>query len=484
MRIGFEDKMLSNKKLREELFIAFGLISVTILVLLGYIFPGVSSFFQQQGSFPVVIGIIFVIMMIGFTIILHIVEPILKISKEANKIASGDLSRQIQLQRRDELGELGEALNQIRQTIRSNVDELKNLSHKTNELNVEINHRLALFSNLMDISDKVAQSVPLGDVLDTVIKKCLTLKDVTGAYIILRDPASQEFRMHKMGGARMEDLVKKGTQSLKVRLGEGFLGKAVLRQDALHLGTSKGFNKEEEEFKGLLFLKSAIVLPISSKGHVYGLLIVGNEKEDFIFSQHVKEEMSLITKHMAIAVLNSLLTKQIEKFEMTDGLTGLFNNSFARNHLKAEIQQAINQQKPCSFVLLRVDHFAEYKMAFGHIEAEHVLIKIAGILKNERGSEDKAAKFDDHEFALILSGRNKKDSIQIAQDTIWKIQQEFANDPDPRRKLTVSAAVVENPIDGATADELILKSGVILTDVIERGGNQVGYEVMEDKRTG
>ena len=64
----------------------------------------------------------------------------------------------------------------------------------------------------------------------------------------------------------------------------------------------------------------------------------------------------------------------------------------------------------------------------------------------------------------------------MAQDMIWKIQQEFASADDVRRRLTLSAAVVENPIDGATADELILKSGIILADLVERGGNQVGYE--------
>lgn len=68
---------------------------------------------------------------------------------------------------------------------------------------------------------------------------------------------------------------------------------------------------------------------------------------------------------------------------------------------------------------------------------------------------------------MILPGRSKKESLAIAEELVAAV---CAQGP-----LTATAAVVENPIDGATAEELILKSGVILADTVAQGGNRVGY---------
>ena len=56
--------------------------------------------------------------------------PVIRISKEATLIAKGDLSREIQIAREDELGELGTALNEMTLKIRNSVEELKELSIK------------------------------------------------------------------------------------------------------------------------------------------------------------------------------------------------------------------------------------------------------------------------------------------------------------------------------------------------------------------
>ena len=219
------------------------------------------------------------------------------------------------------------------------------------------------------------------------------------------------------------------------------------------------------------------MVPITSKGNAYGLLIAGNDQSDFVCTDTEKELLQLIAKHIAIAALNDLMSKEIQKFEVTDNLTGLYNNSFARNRLNFEIQQAKNSQKPCSFILLQVDNFENYGTAAGHIKAENALIKVANLLKEMIDEEDKAARFADHEFALILSGTNKKEAIELAKDITKKVKEVFSGEKDTTHHLTVTVAVVENPLDGVSAEELILKSGVILSDAKEQGGNRVGYQV-------
>ena len=185
----------------------------------------------------------------------------------------------------------------------------------------------------------------------------------------------------------------------------------------------------------------------------------------------------LISKQIAIAYSNDLLKREIAKLEVVDKLTGLYNHIYLRNRLTEEIKRAVNFQRPCSFVLLAIDRFSEYQDLFGHIAAENALIKIGVVLKNNIGETDKAARFGDHEFALIFPERNKRQSIEVADHIRKSIEQIFAEENDLRRKLTCTGAVTENPIDGVTADELIKKGGEILKDAERQGGNRICYKI-------
>ena len=140
-KIYFKKLFLSSKKLNTEIQIAFGLISIAILVFLGYLFPGVSSLFGPKMWLHIAIVLALFIIVIGFLIIMQIVEPIIRITNEAKLIADGNLEREIEMAREDEIGELGMALNQMTRRIKDNVDELQKYSKQTESINSEINRR-------------------------------------------------------------------------------------------------------------------------------------------------------------------------------------------------------------------------------------------------------------------------------------------------------------------------------------------------------
>ncbi len=469
--------VLSNKYLQQEIFIAFFLIILTLLVFVGYLFPGVtaSSWFASRATLPLVIGIIIAILIICFLIIWQIVEPVIRLSREAKMIASGDLSREIRLVREDELGELGSSVNALTRRIRENVEELNSLNKKTEILNDEINNRIVMLSNLMEISNGIAQKVALKDILRIAVMKCFPEQEMSFGCVILKDNKTNEYKLEYLHSPQQEQLTKRGINGLKVSLGSGVLGKAILRQEAIVIDKNTPMTQELEDFKGQFLIKNAVIAPISSTGNAYGLIMAGNDSPNYICSETQKDLLQLVSKHIAIAVLNEKLSQEIEKFEVTDSLTGLYNNAYARGRLGFEVKQAVNTQKTCSFVLIKIDRFHDYLAAFGHIGGEDALLKIAAIFKEQLPPEAKAARFAEHEFALVLPMVNKREAIILTQNIVEKIALNFSQDKDKNRHLTVTAAVVENPLDGRTADELILKSGIILADTIEQGGNRVGY---------
>ena len=474
-KIYFKKLFLSSKKLRTELQIAFGLIVGAILVFLGYLFPGIASFFEPKMWLHIAVLIALFIVIIGFLIILQIVEPIIKISNEAKLIADGNLEREIEMAREDEIGELGLALNQMTRRIKDNVDELQKYSKQTESINIEINRRVVILASLVEISNLIAQNAELQLILKAAADKCLEFGNMTLGVLVLKDRASGDFKIHLLTGNKSEQLMQQGIKDIPIRLGKGLLGKAILKQNVIVLDQNVPSSEEIEEFNRLFGISNAVIAPITSKGNVFGLLIAGNEIDNFICAPTEKEVFGLLAKQIAIAVNNDMLIREIEKLEVTDHLTGLFNNTFTRKRLTEEIKSASNSQQPCSFVLIALDRFDEFHKAFGHISAESILIKVASILKESISPTDKAARFGDHEFAVILPGKNKKESIKVADDIRKRIEQTFLNEEDPRRKLTCTGVITENPIDGVTADELILKSGVLLAETMHQGGNRIAH---------
>ena len=471
------NKIFSNAKtLRTELRIAFGLIVIAMLVFLGYLFPGMqSSLFGVKNWLHIVVIIALFITVIGFLIILQIIEPIIKISSEAKMLADGDLERRIEMVREDEIGELGVALNQMTRRIKDNMDDLRKYSQQTEVINREINRRVLILSSLVEISSLIAQNADLQMILKASVDKCLEFGNMNLGCLVLKDHASGEFKVHLVVGAKSERLMQDKLCELIVKLGRGVLGKTILKQNVLVIDKDTVLNEEIEEFRKSFLITNAIVAPVTSKGNVYGLLIAGNDEANFGCTSTEKEIFHLISKQVAIAVTNDNLVKEIEKLEVTDHLTGLFSNTFTRKRLAEEVKRAASLQKPCSFLLFGLDKFDEFHKGFGRIAAENVLIRVAGIFKESIEPTDKASRFGDHEFALILPGKNKRESIKVAEEIRKKIQEAFAKEEGERRRLTSTAVITENPIDGVTAEELILKSGVRLAEARAQGGNRISY---------
>jgi len=477
MRIIFKRMLLRAKGVRNEVTIAFGLIVLGILVFVGYLFPGVSTFFETKNSLHLVVAIILFMFFISFVIILQIIEPFLKISDEAKKIADGDLNREIELFREDEIGDLGVALNQLTHRIKSNLEELQNFKKATEDINSEINQRIDVLSNILGLSNLIAQNAPLKDVLEEAVRKCVEGGSMDLGCVVLKDRESSDFLISHLQGDHAGELIEMGLLNQKIRLGQGLLGKAALKSEVVVIDKSTPVTQEVGEFRDLFAVKNAVIIPISSKGNIYGLLVTGNVLDGFECSASEKELLQVIAKQIMIALTNERVASEIRKLEAVDNLTGLFNQAFIRNYLKSEIKKAMDFKKPCSFVLFSIDDYQGYFERFGNISAEDILVRIVAVLTEFISPTDKAGRFSDDKFAVILPGKNKRQSIEVAEKIRINVELLFSRENDKARKITCTGAVTENPLDGMSAEELISKAEEMLKGAEKQGGNKVLYKI-------
>ncbi|MFH1905513.1 MAG: diguanylate cyclase [bacterium] len=173
--------------------------------------------------------------------------------------------------------------------------------------------------------------------------------------------------------------------------------------------------------------------------------------------------------------INRLLEKT-NSLTITDKLTGLYNLKYYEEYLNEELKRAAMYERPCSIIGFDVDNLDVYLKKLGGNIKNKVIKKIAGILKENARDIDKVARCKDTIFCIILPEINKKEAYALAE----KVRKAVANEsiPDAKSvikdtKITVSAGIVANPIDGDVAEELNNKLYRAMEQAKKGKGNKV-----------
>jgi diguanylate cyclase (GGDEF)-like protein len=183
--------------------------------------------------------------------------------------------------------------------------------------------------------------------------------------------------------------------------------------------------------------------------------------------------LDIFAKQIAIGVENDFLLHRIEKLEIKDALTGLYNEMFIRSRLQEEIKRAIVYQRPCAFALLNVDNFEKFHRTFGLLRSEAALKKVASLVRDSVSEIDRVARFGDNDFAIVLPERNKRQALDLTEEIRRRIEVTFSSEQDPTCRITVSGGISENPLDGVESEELVAKAKASLAIAKSQGKNRV-----------
>ncbi len=443
--------------LREKLFVAFALMSVMPLLVLGYVvtnhvFPHLSAIWDLS----LVVGITAILSVLGFLVFRGMIVPIVKMASEARAIARGELGRRVETQGPGELGELGQALNQISQRVRENMTQLRVYGEQTHMLNTEINQKIVVLSSLLQASHLITQAAPVEEVIVFLLDK-LTLIEETELNCFLEPvEESSSFRVRAAMGS---DSVR--SRALISKTIEAPWLSRILEKPEILVVDRRSDNLSAQEFLQKFFdMRNAVCQPLTYLGKAGGILLSANRKEDFAFREESLELLKVFAKQMAVAIENDRLLQRAQKLEVLDEMTGLHNARSIRDLLGEEIRRAIQFSRPCSFALFRLGNFQRFQDRYGRHTAEEVLRQVANLLKSSLSPVDRAGRLSPDQFAVILPERNKREAVELAQRIRHKIESGiFTNGPQQfQNPLAISAGVSENPIDGSTSEELIAKA--------------------------
>ncbi|HZP26612.1 MAG TPA: GGDEF domain-containing protein, partial [Dehalococcoidia bacterium] len=164
-------------------------------------------------------------------------------------------------------------------------------------------------------------------------------------------------------------------------------------------------------------------------------------------------QMSLYRKYHSRMLL---ATMQLQEVAVTDELTGLYNRRHFYNSLHDFVQQASQDKRQASIILLDLDGLKIVNDNHGHMIGDAVIARFAEIIQELTRETDIAARLGGDEFAVIMPDTDKRGAFALARRLWLELEEKPLYEKDDiSLKMNVSVGVSGYPWGGETPDELL-----------------------------
>jgi len=154
----------------------------------------------------------------------------------------------------------------------------------------------------------------------------------------------------------------------------------------------------------------------------------------------------LLLRHYARSLETANI--KLERLANTDPLTGARNRRFFMAQLKTEFERIVRYQRPCSVLMLDIDHFKQVNDTFGHDVGDEALIAFHETVLGVLRKQDVLARMGGEEFAVLVPETPVDRAMTVAEhilDAVRKIEIETAGGP-LRFTTSVGLSPLESPM--------------------------------------
>ena len=271
------------------------------------------------------------------------------------------------------------------------------------------------------------------------------IRDEDGRFVFYNKPLSDRFLM---GG---EEWIGKTLRDLfPAHLAESYCRSD---QDALRSGRVVNAVEETQDEHGQsTFWRSSKFAFLNEQGRP----MVGGISVD------ITSEMN---RHSELERRSLLL----EKFALTDSLTGLANRRATDEQLTAEVARACQTGSPLSIILLDIDNFKQHNDRYGHNAGDAVLRRMGAVLSRTVRGADMAARYGGEEFMVILPKTPIREAVLVAN----RIQKSIRSEPWQDATVTVSMGVASLSPPAPDVASLVAEADAAMYKAKHSGKNRI-----------
>ncbi len=181
-------------------------------------------------------------------------------------------------------------------------------------------------------------------------------------------------------------------------------------------------------------------------------------------------------------VRSALRTKRYQDLlaakAQVDALTGLRNRGYFDEFLDAAVRAAHADSRPCSLVLIDLDHFKQLNDRYGHPFGDLVLQRVGELVGASVRAGDAACRYGGEEMALILPGTAVTQALVVAGSLRAAIASLELAPKGERVVVTASFGVAEARVvarmgQGATSAALVAAADAALYRAKDAGRDRV-----------
>lgn len=201
---------------------------------------------------------------------------------------------------------------------------------------------------------------------------------------------------------------------------------------------------------------AALLLPLSTAGHVMGLV-------EFVSLQGGRRpqagETALLrtmANQAAAALENASLVRQLRDAAETDLVTGVYSHRHLQDRIRQETARAARTHSPLSVLMVDLDDFKLVNDRHGHQAGDRVLRAIAGALRAAVRTSDVVARYGGDEFVVLMPDTDSAEAERVARRATRAVADLVHPMADGSEvHVTCSAGLALHPQDGRSGKALL-----------------------------
>lgn len=188
----------------------------------------------------------------------------------------------------------------------------------------------------------------------------------------------------------------------------------------------------------------------------------------------VVREVSVL--YSAFRMLTGKLAASMAKLEdmaVTDQLTGLSNRRRLMDEGSKVMALCRRAGRPCSALMLDLDHFKAVNDTHGHAAGDAVLAHVAAVLRREVRESDVLARYGGEEFAILAPDCDLEMLLHLAERLRTAVEESPVDIGTQRLAVTVSIGAAAAAGDGRDLATLLARADKALYTAKTGGRNRV-----------
>jgi diguanylate cyclase (GGDEF)-like protein len=165
--------------------------------------------------------------------------------------------------------------------------------------------------------------------------------------------------------------------------------------------------------------------------------------------------------------------RDLQTLAAVDPLTNLYNRRQFESMARAELARCQRYMRPCSFLMIDIDHFKRVNDTFGHEMGDWVLKMVASTLTSARRDADVVARYGGEEFVIMLPETTLEAATKVAERIRSMV---FANAMaigESKLALTVSLGISEATAGSPSVEAILRHADQALYEAKQTGRNRV-----------